>query len=61
VTLDEAGAAIGRSVVYVEKHGDEERREAGVIVSRNDYFVFVRYGNDKLSKATRAEDLVIDE
>jgi hypothetical protein len=46
---------IGRKVVYRDKSG--YRVEEGVITSYNDCVVFVRYGADVNSKATRREDL----
>jgi len=33
------------------------KKEVGVVTSMNDSFVFVRYGTDTTSKATRREDL----
>lgn len=44
----------GRSVVY--KRGTRFMAE-GVITSFNDSYVFVRYGADHGSQATRREDL----
>ena len=56
MTITTASAAIGRTVVYLPS-----RRfgplESGVITSTNDTFVFVRYGANQTSKATRPEDL----
>jgi hypothetical protein len=46
---------IGRSVVYTPYEG--AKTEDGVITGVNDQYVFVRYGADKGSKATRPEDL----
>jgi len=46
---------IGRRVVYRLHCG---LKEVGVITSFNDHCVFVRYGGDLHSKATRREDLV---
>jgi hypothetical protein len=46
---------IGRKVVYTTIWNDT--REEGVITSFNNHFVFVRYGSDINSKATRREDL----
>jgi len=45
----------GRMVIYKKglPHGNEE----GVITSWNNTYIFVCYGNDKGSKATRPEDL----
>jgi hypothetical protein len=45
---------IGRKVVYKQGY---EFREEGVITSFNMRYVFVRYGADVQSKATRREDL----
>lgn len=41
---------IGRTVLY-------RRKETGIVTSYNMFFVFVRYGSDKNSKATNREDL----
>lgn len=46
-------ADIGRRVVYIGFGQDTE----GVITSFNDDFVFVRYGRDTGSQATRRADL----
>ncbi|KKL84629.1 hypothetical protein LCGC14_1962860 [marine sediment metagenome] len=50
-------ADIGRSVVYLPKHGEEE---AGLITSFNQSVVFVRYRYDKSEQtiATYRKDLV---
>jgi hypothetical protein len=62
VTLDEARALIGNAVVYLPSRAhigvSGGQLEEGVITSVNDAYVFVRYGADKHSKATVAEDLV---
>ena len=47
-------ADIGRAVCY--KQGFDPVEE-GVITSFNDNYVFVRYGSDKQSKATKRRDL----
>jgi hypothetical protein len=54
VTLDEAAAHVGSQVVYCVGAGPAE---VGVITSCNAAYVFVRYGNDTFSRATRPEDL----
>jgi hypothetical protein len=54
MTLDEARAAIGQSVGYLPRFGPVE---TGVITGVSDRYVFVRYGAQETSKATRAEDL----
>lgn len=46
---------------YAKNDEDDPAREVGVITSWNDSFVFVRYGNDRNSKATRIEDLKIGD
>jgi hypothetical protein len=58
VTIDEARAAVGQSVVYwpSRKFGQFEE---GVITSVNDHVVFVRYGASKQSAATAPEDLIL--
>ena len=53
MTLDEAAAAVGQSVVYVAAHG---AREDGVIVGTNSKWVFVLY--NRSTKATAPEDLM---
>ncbi len=53
--IEPVEADLGRKVVYHSAGG--EVTEEGVITSFNDYFVFVRYGNERLSKATRRERL----
>ena len=58
MTLEEARKNIGRYVVYTPFKGcDASQKEMGIITSVNDRYVFVRYGNDINSKATRPEDL----
>jgi hypothetical protein len=56
MTLEEAKERIGHKVAYVQPGAP--RLEEGVITSVNKTFVFVRYGADMGSKATRPEDLV---
>ncbi len=46
---------LGRKVIYHSPGGDKV--EEGVITSFNDRFVFVRYGSNTTSAATRREDL----
>lgn len=51
-------AVEGRKVVYTPYGGCANyEKEEGVITSKNDKYVFVRYGNDVNSKATRPEDI----
>lgn len=45
---------VGRAVVYRPSHGEPER---GVITSVGRAHVFVRYGTDQHSKATRPDQL----
>lgn len=45
---------LNRKVVYTDGTG---KKEEGIITSSNSKFVFVRYGNDVNSKATRPEDI----
>jgi hypothetical protein len=54
VTLDEARRNVGHGVVYRAPHGSTEQ---GVITSVNDTYVFVRFGTDTGSQATRPEQL----
>jgi hypothetical protein len=57
MTLDEARAHIGDTVVYGHCHRPEE----GEITSVRPPYVFVRYGWEPCSKATRPEDLTLLE
>lgn len=55
MTLDEAKAAPeGTAVIYAPQGGQPEQ---GWITGTSDTMVFVRYGSDSHSKATRPEDL----
>ncbi len=54
MTLNEARRHVGHGVVYRTAHGPTEQ---GVITSVNDAYVFVRYGTDAGSQATRPEQL----
>lgn len=54
MTIDEARARIGKPVIYAAGGGFAEK---GVITSVNDTYVFVRYGSNQGSQATRPEDL----
>lgn len=59
--LQEASENIGRKVIYTPYQDcDIKAIEYGVITSVNNNFVFVRYGKDVNSKATRAENLEFD-
>lgn len=49
MTLDQARDHIGSKVIYKDRGQVEE----GVITSVNDVFVFVRYGSQTTSAATR--------
>lgn len=55
ITLDQAPANIGNPVIYTQPHG--VKTEDGVITSVGAQFVFVRYGNDRHSKATHPDNL----
>ena len=46
---------IGRGVRYRPPHGGDP--EDGIITSLSNHYVFVRYGSDVFSKATRRDDL----
>lgn len=54
MTLAEAKSLIGEAVVYRPRGGPVEQ---GVVTSVGSSYVFVRYGGDETSKATRAEDI----
>lgn len=55
MTLEQAQQHIGSGVVYTAPHGS--KREDGVITSVGSQFVFVRYGADRVSKATHPQNL----
>lgn len=57
MTLKEAKANIGGTVIYTPKHTPKEQHY-GTIKSVNDKYVFVDYG-DNTSKATLPEQLKI--
>lgn len=58
MTLKEARNNIGRSVIYIPyKNCSRELIESGIITSVNEIYVFVRYGKDLHSKATRPDNL----
>lgn len=57
MTLEEARELIGHLVLYRFSQHEIER---GVIVDVGEVYVFVRYGHDLTSKATRPEDLMED-
>jgi hypothetical protein len=58
MTLEEANKNIDRKVIYTPfPECDLKDKETGVITSTNESFVFVRYGSDINSKATRPSDL----
>ena len=51
-------AETGRAVIYTPyKDCPLDALEEGIITSKNDKYVFVRYGRNYHSKATRPEDL----
>lgn len=51
-------AIVGRKVIYTPFKGCRDNmRELGWITSKNDKYVFVRYGTDNFSKSTNPEDL----
>jgi hypothetical protein len=55
--IDPQNSDIGRSVAYTGNRYPGGLSEVGVITSYNQTCVFVRYGNEKHSKATSREDL----
>ena len=60
MTIEECRKKIGRVVTYIRcEGGDKILLETGVITWVNDKNVFVRYGSDINSKATRPEDLTL--
>lgn len=46
----------GHHVIYTPHHGSVDI-ERGVVVTVTDHYVFVRYGEEELAKATKAENL----
>ncbi len=51
-------AQIGMKVIYTPHKGCKpEQLEEGVVTSKNDKFVFVRYGAEYCSKATYPDDI----
>lgn len=60
MTLQECEKNIGRYVTYIPFEGcDNSLRERGIITSVNEKYVFVRYGNDCISKSTNPDDLIL--
>jgi hypothetical protein len=55
--INPTSADIGRHVVYTGNRYPGGEPEVGIITSYNDRAVFVRYGDDRHSKATSREDL----
>ena len=55
--LTDARAHIGDKVIYRPPGQGPEAAEEGVVTSLNDVYVFVRYGSQVGSAATRPEDL----
>jgi hypothetical protein len=56
---------VGRTVLYIPMHAYGDRNhpdvERGVVTSRNDRTVFVRFGSDNHSKGCYPDDLVYVE
>jgi hypothetical protein len=61
MTLAQAAASIGRTVVYLPSNFPKGHLESGVITSVNDTYVFVRYGTNQTSSGTRPEHLELEE
>jgi hypothetical protein len=58
MTLEESKNLVGRKVIYTPYEGcNENELETGIITGYNDKYVFVRYGSDINSKATKPEDI----
>lgn len=57
MTIDPQQSDIGRCVIYTGNRYPGGLPEIGVITSYNQVSVFVRYGDEKHSKATSREDL----
>lgn len=59
ITLNQARSNIGKTVAYTPPHG--VGTEVGVITSVGPQFVFVRYGDERHSKATHPANLDLSE
>lgn len=59
MTLAAARHHIGRPVVFrpFPETADDDRHEQGVITAVTDMYVFVRYGDERRSKATSPDRL----
>jgi hypothetical protein len=55
VMIEATERDIGRKVTYRDRGG--YKVEEGIITSMNDQYIFVRYGAETISKATRPQDL----
>ena len=62
--MDKEKINIGDKVIYIPSYllmGDRDKmmkeENLGVVTSKNDYYVFVRYNNSIQSQGTKAEDL----
>ena len=56
MTLEEAAANIGQTVIY---RPTPDQVEHGVITATTSRYVFVRYGTDQHAKATAADYLTL--
>ena len=56
MTLEEAAANVGQTVIY---RPTPDYTEQGVITATTSRYVFVRYGTDQHSKATSADFLTL--
>lgn len=57
MAIDPKRADIGRSVLYKPRDGALAGPARGVITAVTDKFVFVRYGDDEISRPARRDDL----
>ncbi len=57
MTIEEAAAGVGRSVVYTPEHGP---REVGTISSTSSLYVFVQYDGERGTKATPPDALTLE-
>lgn len=55
--IDPKEEDIGRSVLYTGNRFPGGKLESGIITALTTFSVFIRYGDDRHSKATRREDL----
>ena len=61
MTLEKAKENIGRIVIYTPYKGCPNRlKQRGIVTHANDKYAFVRYGGDIGAKATKVDDLELE-